>query len=346
MKRPSGLTYKYGSLFTASNGKTDKRALRALAEDQGVKSHASEPAPAVPRAALSTISQNKPHHPKSQDLIFTPYHIPHHVSLTVSSWTTRDTDSQMADPLWTFLIQQPPIAPRAFQRIFVPYTPASSSPSRLFFSGSDNNSATSHDSHVPSLESAETKVNEISIQDITSPELAEKGQADEGVGWEGYLDQELPPQTHGNTLSVLRHAVFSLYRRLFGVVLVTNLAVLIATLIKGHTNALNLGQIVIANFFVSILMRQDYVVNAFFNVFCSGEHFCGGFCEILLKIKTFPVPARRALCTRPIILASADSQIFSWPLSIRRICARVYHIGGCEYKIPRLIAGIDETCSV
>ncbi|KAF7344492.1 putative three-domain protein adenylation-thiolation-dehydrogenase [Mycena sanguinolenta] len=70
----------------------------------------------------------------------------------------------------------------------------------------------------------------------------------------------------------------------------TNMGIFISILVRGDSNALHLGLITLANLFVAILMRQDYVVNVFFSVFCA-------------------VPA-------------------SWPLSIRRVCARVYHIGG------------------
>jgi hypothetical protein len=80
---------------------------------------------------------------------------------------------------------------------------------------------------------------------------------------------------------------------LFGVIFVSNAALFIATIFKKEVDALYLGKIVVANLFCAILMRQEYVVNAFFAVFCA-------------------VPT-------------------SWPLLIRRICARVYHIGGREH---------------
>ncbi|KAL7279919.1 hypothetical protein ACG7TL_006328 [Trametes sanguinea] len=111
-----------------------------------------------------------------------------------------------------------------------------------------------------------------------------------GNCWDGYRDEELPDKTQGHILRNIRHQILSLYRRLFGVVFVTNMAIFIATLVKGGANAHQLGLIVVANLFCAILMRQDYVINAFFTVACM-------------------VPS-------------------SWPLWIRRIVARVYHIGG------------------
>ncbi|TFK89560.1 nonribosomal peptide synthetase 12 [Polyporus arcularius HHB13444] len=128
-----------------------------------------------------------------------------------------------------------------------------------------------------------------SVSDVT--EKSEVSSAHEaGNAWDGYLDDQLPDKTQGHWVRNLRHQVFSLYRRLFGVVFVTNLAIFIATIVKGGANAQELGLIVVSNLFCAILMRQDYVINAFFTVACS-------------------VPT-------------------TWPLTIRRIAGRVYHIGG------------------
>lgn len=66
----------------------------------------------------------------------------------------------------------------------------------------------------------------------------------------------------------LRHRVFSLYRRLFGIVSVVNLAILIFYAIQGAT-VVKLGEIAIANLLVSISMREGRVVNAFFLLCCS-----------------------------------------------------------------------------
>ncbi|TFK40788.1 nonribosomal peptide synthetase 12 [Crucibulum laeve] len=107
--------------------------------------------------------------------------------------------------------------------------------------------------------------------------------------WAGYQDDFLPEKEQSKVTRNLRHQIFTLYRRLFGVVFVVNLAIFISVVIKG-ANAQQIGGIVVANLCCAILMRQDYVINAFFNTFCA-------------------VPT-------------------SWPLAIRRVCARVYHIGG------------------
>jgi hypothetical protein len=86
--------------------------------------------------------------------------------------------------------------------------------------------------------------------------------------WSGYEDDLLPEKTQGKYIRNLRHQVFTLYRRLFGVIFITNIAVFISVVING-ANAQQIGTIVIANLFCSILMRQDYVINVFFNVFCA-----------------------------------------------------------------------------
>ncbi|KAJ7780692.1 nonribosomal peptide synthetase 12 [Mycena maculata] len=116
-----------------------------------------------------------------------------------------------------------------------------------------------------------------------------KGSAPREV-WEGYEKDILPDKLEGRVVRNLRHQIFTLYRRLFSIVFVTNMAIFLMMLVRGGADAEYIGLITIANLFCAILMRQDYVVNVFFNVFCA-------------------VPT-------------------SWPLSIRRICARVYHIGG------------------
>jgi hypothetical protein len=118
-------------------------------------------------------------------------------------------------------------------------------------------------------------------------ELVEKGHI-----WEGYMDDDMPEKIHGHGLRNLRFQIMSMYRRLFGVIFIANMAVFISFCVRGkdNINAKHLGLAVESNLFCAILMRQDYVINGFFNVFTS-------------------VPR-------------------SWPMWIRRIAARVYAIGG------------------
>ncbi|KAJ7175866.1 nonribosomal peptide synthetase 12 [Mycena filopes] len=131
----------------------------------------------------------------------------------------------------------------------------------------------------------------ISLADSASTEVLKDEDSVSREVWHGYEKDVLPDKLEPKVVRNFRHQVFSLYRRLFGIVFVTNMAIFLWVLIGPESvNAQQLGLITISNIFCAILMRQDYVINVFFNVLCA-------------------VPT-------------------SWPLSIRRICARVYHIGG------------------
>lgn len=90
---------------------------------------------------------------------------------------------------------------------------------------------------------------------------------EKGVLWQGYEDDVLPEKTQGRLVRNLRFQIMSLYRRLFGIVFATNMGVFIWYCVEGF-NADKLGKVVIANLFTAILMRQEYVVNAFFTVAC------------------------------------------------------------------------------
>ncbi|KAM5533437.1 hypothetical protein V8D89_012875 [Ganoderma adspersum] len=128
----------------------------------------------------------------------------------------------------------------------------------------------------------------VSDDKTESSSVEEKG----GPIWEGYREDDIPEKTHGHFLRNVRFQIFSLYRRLFGIVFVTNMAIFIAACVRGGTNtdANHLGLITIGNLFVAILMRQAYVINAFFAVAMWAPR--------------------------------------SWPLWARRIIGRVYSIGG------------------
>lgn len=152
--------------------------------------------------------------------------------------------------------------------------------------------------HVRSSSSSET--------DVDTPE-------EKACIWDGYKDDVLPDKTHGRVLRNVRHQVFSLYRRLFGVVFIVNMAILISIFSRGGANAQELGLIVVSNIFCAVLMRQDYVINAFFTICCA-------------------VPSRHVYMFALAHLSCSHSD-HSWPLAIRRICARVYHIGGRKFAV-------------
>ncbi|KAJ3854453.1 nonribosomal peptide synthetase 12 [Lentinula lateritia] len=124
---------------------------------------------------------------------------------------------------------------------------------------------------------------------LTSTSSSVSSIKEKPLALEGPHESLVPNKTQGHLLRNIRHQIFSLYRRLFGIVFIVNMVIFIITCVRG-ASVVKLGEIVVANLLCAVLMRQDYVINAFFTVCCS-------------------VPT-------------------SWPLAIRRRVAEVYHIGG------------------
>jgi hypothetical protein len=110
---------------------------------------------------------------------------------------------------------------------------------------------------------AEESANIVEVDLKVEPPSTE---VEKGLWWDGYEQEEIAEKTQGKWSRNLRHKIFTLYRRLFTVVFVTNMAILVSIAVKGGADSKEIGQIVVANIFVSILMRQDHVVNAFFAV--------------------------------------------------------------------------------
>ena len=107
-------------------------------------------------------------------------------------------------------------------------------------------------------------------------------------------ETDLPPEKGAHSHMWLRYYFFTMYRRLFSLVFIGNLAAILAIFAYRQTlRNLQLSDLATAtasNITVSLLMRQDYVINLLFTVACSAP---------------------------------------SWmPLFIRRNCAKVFHIGG------------------
>lgn len=127
-----------------------------------------------------------------------------------------------------------------------------------------------------------------SIKGVTIKEAPAKA-FEEGLYWEDYDTIELPEKEQSKWARNLRHQIFTLYRRLFSIVFIVNIAIFISFLVRG-SDAGHIATAVTANLLCSVLMRQDHVIN------------------LLFTICTAAPP--------------------SWPLSIRRVLARVYHIGG------------------
>ncbi|KAK0504231.1 hypothetical protein EDD18DRAFT_1063298 [Armillaria luteobubalina] len=107
--------------------------------------------------------------------------------------------------------------------------------------------------------------------------------------WDGYEDDEMPEKKQPRLVRNLRLQAFSIYRRLFSIVFLTNIGIFISYAIRGY-HSQKIALVAVANIFIAILMRQEHIINALFAVACS-------------------VPQ-------------------SWPFFIRKTAARVYHNGG------------------
>lgn len=107
--------------------------------------------------------------------------------------------------------------------------------------------------------------------DSCASSLTERG---DGYGWEGYEKDILPPKLLPKTLRDLRYIVLNVYRRLFTLVVLVNIAIFILVVLPSKDSLEALGNIVLANVFVSILIRQDRVVNGLFWMFTSIPQRC------------------------------------------------------------------------
>lgn len=120
------------------------------------------------------------------------------------------------------------------------------------------------------------------------------GAKENGLYWEGYLDDEYLEKKHSKPIRNLRYMFFSVYRRLFGITFAANMSVFIGLTATHQANTGKIAYAVVSNLFVSILMRQEYVINILFKIFTAWPQ--------------------------------------STPLLIRRVSARIFHIGGRECR--------------
>ena len=168
--------------------------------------------------------------------------------------------------MWAQLQEQQPLQqlPQITNESFRPFNeaaaPANSSPK---ISGRSISSSASN-STLRQVDDSDTKstAKEYLENDIVAalPHLpssntgaaAEKG----GNAWDGYLDDDLPEKNEPKVVRNLRHIVFSLYRRLFGVVFIVNMSIFIHVLVQGGLPANKIGTIVVGNICAAVLMRQ------------------------------------------------------------------------------------------
>ncbi|KAL3479456.1 hypothetical protein BJX99DRAFT_244844 [Aspergillus californicus] len=102
--------------------------------------------------------------------------------------------------------------------------------------------------------------------------------------------QGLPDKKQGKPWRGLRHRIFIVYRRLFSLIWLANMAMLICFLTIPSIDRQHISTIAFANLTVAVLIRQDMVINILYTMCCS-------------------IPK-------------------SWPLAIRQRCAKIYHLGG------------------
>ncbi|KAL4753427.1 hypothetical protein BDW72DRAFT_210291 [Aspergillus terricola var. indicus] len=99
----------------------------------------------------------------------------------------------------------------------------------------------------------------------------------------------LPDKKHCRRWRGLRYRIFIIYRRLFSLVFMANLAMLICFLTLSISRR-HITTVSFVNLTVAVLIRQDMVINMLYAICCS-------------------IPT-------------------SWPLAIRKRCAKIYHLGG------------------
>ncbi|KAF6835330.1 AMP-binding enzyme [Colletotrichum plurivorum] len=103
------------------------------------------------------------------------------------------------------------------------------------------------------------------------------------------LDREIPGKALARPYRGIVHRIAIVYRRLFTIVGLFNIAAVIALLFTGFKRDC-LSTLTAINLIVAVLARQDFVINALYAITCN-------------------VPK-------------------SWPLAIRKRCAKIYHFGG------------------
>ncbi|KAH6960076.1 hypothetical protein BKA56DRAFT_532788, partial [Ilyonectria sp. MPI-CAGE-AT-0026] len=103
------------------------------------------------------------------------------------------------------------------------------------------------------------------------------------------LEAAVPEKRQSKYIRSLRHRILIMYRRLFTLVGIFNIAAALAVILSGIQRKW-LGTVTAINLALAVLIRQDFVINALYTITCS-------------------VPK-------------------SWPLAIRSRCAKIYHLGG------------------
>lgn len=142
---------------------------------------------------------------------------------------------------------------------------------------------------LPAVVHSEKKEMQVFVTQMPTVDSKESSASSDSDYLERFV---LPPKKGKHGLRAFRHRIFSLYRRMFSVVLIGNLITLFLMLKFGKTGRglQNISTAVAANLLMAVLMRQEHVINALFSI--------------------------------------ATAIPTSTPMWIRRNAAKVYHIGG------------------
>jgi hypothetical protein len=138
-------------------------------------------------------------------------------------------------------------------------------------------------------------IQQLAAEDKICPVLAQKEGSSSSISTPSNFSSSqkeplpLPDKKYGRRWRGLRFRIFIVYRRLFSLVFMANVAVLICFLTL-PVNRRHITTVSFVNLTVAVLIRQDMVINMLYAICCS-------------------VPT-------------------SWPLAIRKRCAKIYHLGG------------------
>ncbi|ROT35186.1 non-ribosomal peptide synthetase [Sodiomyces alkalinus F11] len=136
---------------------------------------------------------------------------------------------------------------------------------------------------------AESSASSMTEVDSSASSVAEVDSSASSMTEKVDLDDDIPDKKRRQPFRGLWHRVLIVYRRLFTLVGLFNIAAAVALVLTGVQREW-LSTLTAINLVTAVLIRQDFVINALYTITCS-------------------VPT-------------------SWPLFIRKRCAKIYHLGG------------------
>ncbi|KAF5385718.1 hypothetical protein D9757_005526 [Collybiopsis confluens] len=133
--------------------------------------------------------------------------------------------------------------------------------------------------HVISAKSSTTFELEHTVEELSSSTLPDSNSSrdhtsslsldEKAISWEDFHNDNYSNKKQNRVIRNLRFQLLNVYRRLFTVAFIANMAIFIAFCVRG-ASVPKLAEITVSNIFVAVLIRQEYVVNAIFAIACSG----------------------------------------------------------------------------